>query len=237
MFNVFICDDSKLDIENIKNCLSVFYIKKHVDFNISEFSNPEMLMYEVEDGKIADIFILDVEMPDMDGFELADKIRKYTETSVIIFLTSHDEMASMGYKSKALRYVIKLNLERDIEEALESAVAEISSADDKTITLHRYNDYWRIPYKDIICVSRISRQLVITTRLLGEITDNRGIKEFFDLLEDNRFLFIDRSCFVNIDYISQINGFSLKLKDGQVLPISRRSLKNVKQTLLEQWGT
>lgn len=50
MFNVFICDDSKLDIENIKNCLSVFSKKKHVDFNISEFSNPEMLMYEVEDG-------------------------------------------------------------------------------------------------------------------------------------------------------------------------------------------
>ena len=52
MFNVFICDDSKLDIENIKNCLSVFSKKKHVDFNISEFSNPEMLMYEVEDGKL-----------------------------------------------------------------------------------------------------------------------------------------------------------------------------------------
>lgn len=237
MFNVSVCDDSQFDIEKIKNCLSEFSKKEHIDFNISEFSNPEMLMYEVEDGKIADIFILDVEMPNMNGFDLADKIREYTETSVIIFLTSHDEMASMGYKSKALRYVIKLNLERDIEEALESAVAEISSADDKTITLHRYNDYWRIPYKDIICVSRISRQLVITTRLLGEITDNRGIKEFFDTLEDNRFLFIDRSCFVNIDYISRINGFSLKLKDGQVLPISRRSLKNVKQTLLEQWGT
>ncbi len=237
MFNVSVCDDSQFDIEKIKNCLSEFSKKEHIDFNISEFSNPEMLMYEVEDGKIADIFILDVEMPNMNGFDLADKIREHTETSVIIFLTSHDEMASMGYKSKALRYVIKLNLERDIEEALESAVAEISSADDKTITLHRYNDYWRIPYKDIICVSRISRQLVITTRLLGEITDNRGIKEFFDTLEDNRFLFIDRSCFVNIDYISRINGFSLKLKDGQVLPISRRSLKNVKQTLLEQWGT
>lgn len=237
MFNVSVCDDSQFDIEKIKNCLSEFSKKEHIDFNISEFSNPEMLMYEVEDGKIADIFILDVEMPNMNGFDLADKIREHTETSVIIFLTSHDEMASMGYKSKALRYVIKLNLERDIEEALESAVAEISSADDKTITLHRYNDYWRIPYKDIICVSRISRQLVITTRLLGKITDNRGIKEFFDTLEDNRFLFIDRSCFVNIDYISRINGFSLKLKDGQVLPISRRSLKNVKQTLLEQWGT
>lgn len=237
MFNVVICDDNKYDIEQVRNALDVYSKKKHINFNINEFSNPEMLLYEIEDGKIADIFILDVEMPNMDGFELADRIRKHTETSIIIFLTSHDEMASMGYKSKALRYVIKFNLERDIEEALDSAVSEISNTDDKTITLHRYNDYWRIPYSDIICITRISRQLVITTRLLGEITDNRGIKEFFDMLDDNRFLFIDRSCFVNIDYISQINGYSLKLKDGQILPISRRSLQNVKQTLLEQWGS
>lgn len=236
MFNVSICDDSKYDIDKIKNALGMFSKRKHVELSISEFSNPEMLMYEIEDGKIADIFILDVEVPNMDGFELADKIREHTETSIIIFLTSHDEMASMGYKSKALRYVIKLNLERDIEEALDSAIAEISNVNDKTITLHRYNDYWRIAYKDIICVTRISRQLVITTRLLGDITDNRGIKEFFDMLSDNRFLFVDRSCFVNIDYISQIKGYSLKLTDGQILPISRRSLQNVKQTLLEQWG-
>lgn len=236
MFNVSIYDDSKYDIDKIKNALGMFSKRKHVELSISEFSNPEMLMYEIEDGKIADIFILDVEMPNMDGFELADKIREHTETSIIIFLTSHDEMASMGYKSKALRYVIKLNLERDIEEALDSAIAEISNVNDKTITLHHYNDYWRIAYKDIICVTRISRQLVITTRLLGDITDNRGIKEFFDMLSDNRFLFVDRSCFVNIDYISQIKGYSLKLTDGQILPISRRSLQNVKQTLLEQWG-
>lgn len=236
MFNVSICDDSKYDIDKIKNALGMFSKRKHVELSISEFSNPEMLMYEIEDGKIADIFILDVEMPNMDGFELADKIREHTETSIIIFLTSHDEMASMGYKSKALRYVIKLNLERDIEEALDSAIAEISNVNDKTITLHHYNDYWRIAYKDIICVTRISKQLVITTRLLGDITDNRGIKEFFDMLSDNRFLFVDRSCFVNIDYISQIKGYSLKLTDGQILPISRRSLQNVKQTLLEQWG-
>ncbi len=236
MFNISICDDNKYDIEKIKTVLNLFSQKKHLEFNISDFSNPNMLMYEIEDGKIADIFILDVEMPEMNGFELADRIRQHTETSIIIFLTSHNEMALMGYKSKALRYVIKLNLEKDMSEALESAIAEISDIDAKTIKLHRYNDYWKIPFKDIIYVTRISRQLVITTRLLGEITDNRGIKEFFELLHDNRFLFIDRSCFVNIDYISQINGYNLKLTDGQVLPISRRSLQNVKKTLLEQWG-
>lgn len=235
MFNISICDDNKHDIEKIKASLNSFSKKNHIEFTVREFSNPKMLLYEVEDGKIPDIFILDVEMPELNGFELADKIREHTETAIIIFLTSHNELASKGYKAKALRYVIKFNLENDIHEALESAISEISH-DDKTVILHRYNDYWKLPYKDIIYVSRISRQLVITTRLLGEITDNRGIKEFYAILNDNRFLFIDRSCFVNIDYISQINGYTLKLKDGQILPISRRSLQNVKQTLLEQWG-
>lgn len=77
MFNVAVCDDSKYDIDKIEKALNMFSIQKHIEFNISEFSNPEMLMYEIEDGKIADIFILDVEMPNMDGFELADKIRAY----------------------------------------------------------------------------------------------------------------------------------------------------------------
>ncbi len=236
MINVVVCDDDRNDINLIKTELENYSKISHVEFNISEFSKPEMLVYELEDGKIADIFILDVSMPHINGFELAERIRQYTETSIIIFLTSLEDQAINGYKSKALRYIIKLNLQRDIKEAMDSAIEELSNIDDKTITLHRYNDYWRIPYKDIVSVTRVSRQLIITTNSLGNITDNRGIKEFFDLLNDNRFLFIDRSCFVNIDYISQINGYNLKLTDGQLLPISRRSLQNVKQTLVERWA-
>ncbi len=235
MINVVVCDDNINDINIIKTELDKYSMTNHVDFKIGEFSNPQMLIYELEDGKIADIFILDVSMPNIDGFELADRIRKYTETSVIIFLTSLEDQAINGYKSKALRYIIKLNIQRDLKEAMNSAIEELSNIDGKTITLHRYNDYWRILYKDIMSVTRVSRQLVITTNSLGDITDNRGIKELFDLLNDNRFIFVDRSCFVNIDFITQINGYNLKLTNGQTLPISRRSLQKVKQTLVERW--
>lgn len=236
MLNVAICDDNEHDILLIKNELERYGLKNHEKINITAFTKPELLLYELEDGKVADIFILDVSMPGKNGFQLADDIRKYTSTSVIMFLTSHEDQAANGYKSKALRYIIKLNLKRDIEEAMDSAVSEIKEVEQKVITLHKYSDYWRIPYDEIISVNRISRQLVVTTKTHGELTDNRGIMEFYKILDDNRFLFIDRSCFVNIDYISQIIGYNLKLKNGTVLPISRRSLQNVKQTLLEQWG-
>ena len=236
MINIAICDDNQYDIDLIKDELNKYALRKHLQLHISAFLKPELLLYELEDGKVADVFILDVSMPNINGFQLADDIRKYTSTSVIMFLTSHEDQATNGYKSKALRYIIKLNLERDIEEAMDSAVSEIKEVEQNVITLHKYSDYWRIPYDEIISVSRISRQLVISTKNHGELTDNRGSMEFYKTLDDNRFLFIDRSCFVNIDYISQIIGYNLKLKNGNVLPISRRSLQNVKQTLLEQWG-
>ena len=85
MIKIAVCDDDLNDISLIKNELDKYAKLCHEEFEISEFSNPEMLLYELEDGIIADIFILDVSMPNINGFELADRIRKFTETSVIIF--------------------------------------------------------------------------------------------------------------------------------------------------------
>lgn len=236
MIHIAVCDDSNQDAELVKAEIQKYSAKRHIQFEVSIFSNPMQLLYELQDGKVADIFILDVSMPDKSGFELAQNIRKYTQTSAIIFLTSMEERATEGYKVRALRYVIKMNLSRDIEEALDCAVKEVSDPNDNVVTLHRYNDYWRVTYGDIIYVNRVSRQLVIVTESQGELTDNRGITEFHSLLDDDRFLFIDRSCFVNIDYISQISGYDIRMKNGTVLPVSRRSLQSVKQTLLERWG-
>lgn len=236
MIHINICDDSQQDIEVLKNELEKYELKKHIRFDVTAFLSPELLSYEIQDNKLADIYILDVSMPDKNGFELAEEIRKHTETAVIIFLTSMENQAIMGYKFRALRYLLKMNIERDLEEALNSAVAQVKKPDDKIITIRRYSEYWRVPYSDIVCVIRLSRQLVITTDSQGEITDNRGITEFYNILDDNRFLFIDRGCFVNVDYISQLSGFELKMKNGKILQISRRCLQGVKKFLLEHWS-
>lgn len=236
MININICDDSQYDIEVLKNELEKYEQKKHIRFDVDAFENPEQLLYELQDNRIADIYILDVSMPDKNGFELAEEIRRYSENAVIIFLTSMENQAIMGYKSRALRYILKVNIEKDLEEAIDSAVAYVEKPDEKIVTVRRYSECWRIAYRDIVCVNRVSRQLVITTASQGEITDNRGITDFYNLLDDNRFLFIDRGCFVNVDYISQLSGYEIKMKNGKSLQISRRCLQTVKKFLLEYWS-
>ncbi len=236
MYKIIICDDSESDTKATGEAIKDYARKNRLDFRISEFTRPEALLCEIAENTIGDIYILDIEMPDINGFEIADKIRCHSQNAVIIFLTSHDELALNGYKLRALRYILKLNFKNEITEALDAAVAEIKKSEEATVVLRRYNDYYKIPLCDVISVSRASRHLVIKTRLLGELTDTRGLKEFFTTLNDERFLFIDKSCFINIDYVSQINGLDLILTTGQKLPISRRSMQTVKQTLLEHWA-
>ena len=236
MLQIMICDDLEQDLVEIEALLTQYGIKRRIELDIRKFSKPEAVLYELQDGIIPQILILDVEMPGMDGFALAAQIREITSAVILIFLTSHEELAIRGYRVNALRYVPKLTMGTDLEEALDCAVKEIGVLDKKSIQLKRYSDLFQIPYKEIIYVKREGRVLKIKTASNGELTDPRGISEFHDIINDPRFLFIDRGCFVNIDYIKQLSGYDLTLKTGDVLPVSRRSLQTVKSALLEYWS-
>ena len=60
------------------------------------------------------ISIFLMEMPELNGFEVARKLRVYQPDAGIIFLTSHFEFADEGYRVRALRYVQKLKYQQDL---------------------------------------------------------------------------------------------------------------------------
>ncbi len=55
-------------------------------------------------------------------------------------------------------------------------------------------------------------------------------------LHDDRFIRVERSYFVNIDFVLQVSGAELILKNGERLPISRKLLAQVKGRILSLWG-
>lgn len=236
MIRITICDDDKIELKEIETMVCRCLVEQRVEYRMYTFSSPENMLYEMSDNQISDIYILDVSMPEKDGFSVADEVRKLVPNAVIIFLTSHSELASVGYLYDAHRYVIKLRMEQDLPEAITSALHKLPALTEKSIVIRHYNDAWKIPYSNIVSVTRIGRQLEILTLTQGTVLDRRGIKELFDLLNDSRFLFIDRSCFINIDFTAQFTGSSIKLSTGHSLPISRRSMQSVRDAILHRWG-
>lgn len=208
---------------------------KNQSVSITEYSDSVYLSSVIDAGDSHDVFFLDVEMPKVDGFQLADKIRNKLPAAIIVFLTSHSELAPDGYKFRALRYVSKLVLSQKLPEALEAVQKEFSALESGYLVVPHYTDALRIPYNEILYVQHILRSSQIYTLRQGVIKDNRGLKTIYSVIGDKRFIYIDRSTFVNIDFIRELKGNEIILRTGESLAISRPMLANVKETIVRMW--
>lgn len=237
MIRIALCDDNKEDMLQLHQKIIEWYREnsKNQSVSITEYSDSVYLSSVIDAGDSHDVFFLDVEMPKVDGFQLADKIRNKLPAAIIVFLTSHSELAPDGYKFRALRYVSKLVLSQKLPEALEAVQKEFSALKSGYLVVPHYTDALRIPYNEILYVQHILRSSQIYTLRQGVIKDNRGLKTIYSVIGDKRFIYIDRSTFVNIDFIRELKGNEIILRTGESLAISRPMLANVKETIVRMW--
>jgi DNA-binding NarL/FixJ family response regulator len=73
----------------------------------------------------AEIILLDIEMPMLNGIEVARAIRQSGLTSKVVFLTMHadPDYVTAAFKAGAQGYIFKSHLHRDLKLALETVLA------------------------------------------------------------------------------------------------------------------
>ena len=84
---VAICDDNQQDIERIRR-----YTLRMIDYAVEYvfYTRPEELLRECADAEQKpDMYILDIEMPGMDGLAVAKQIRETDSKALLVFLTSY----------------------------------------------------------------------------------------------------------------------------------------------------
>lgn len=120
MYRLLIAEDETIERKVI--CKS---LKKHLEgiCEIYEAKNGKEALEIFEAEKIQ-IAVLDIEMPCMDGLEVARQIRKINENCVIIFLTAFDEFAyaKQAIGVRALDYLLKPYDEKELLFVVEEAM-------------------------------------------------------------------------------------------------------------------
>lgn len=231
-----ICEDNKNEMEQTRKLLEQYGSLRGVKWEVSSFDSPLALCGEIDAGKIYDIFVLDILMPDMDGIQLGKIIRKKMPYAVIIYLTSSSDFALSSYSVYAHQYLLKPVEEELFFQTLDRVLRQRITVR-KNWTVKTAAGVRNVLMEEIRYVEYINRT-VNYYLCTDETVKSVSLRESFaraieDLLLEQRFLKIAASFVVNMDYIKLVEKNAFVMDNGVKLVISRQKIQECRQQYLD----
>lgn len=192
-------------------------------------SAEEMLQRVLEMTECYQLYILDVEMPGMNGMEAAVKIREKDQDALIIFITSHVEKMSEAFDVNAFHYLVKPVDEEKARQVLARAMKKIS-AEKKFFTFQEGRQIHAICCDNILCFESRGRKMCVHTEE-REYEYYGTLKEVLQMAEAEQFVRVHHAFLVNLNKIEILEREQMKLKGNLIVPISR----TYRKVFLEQY--
>ena len=207
------------------------FISNHYEGRVTEIDGYLSGLEFMKKLKQYDIVIMDLEMPDQDGFKTISEYKKIYKKSIILILTSHMELAQKGYIVNAFRYLNKANLSDELEAALIS-IDELKALDE-TVTLNILNaGKQNIIISDIIFFETEKRNLrVHTTHESFICTDTMEHVE--KLLSSRGFFRSHKSFLVNLSMVRSYDKNDIIMINNENAMVSVRKHSEFNKVYLE----
>lgn len=211
-----ICDDEKYVHSTMKKIVNEYIKYNSDDIEIVDFySGNEIINYTNN----LDIIFMDIDMPEKDGIETSQKLRKKGVNAKIIMLTGKQERYREAFKINAFRFVPKPIEKAEIFEVLEDVKKTMRG----NMQVKVYNsgiEFW-IKQRDILYIESSKDSTIIYTKK----TDYRSelsLTKWLDLLDEKMFFKCHKSYIVNLSMIDVIDDKELKIITGEKVLVSRR---------------
>ena len=232
MINILICDDDKAFIKKISELVDSLMISSpymDLEYKIRSTSDSLSLKNIVSDSP-PDILILDIHMPEADGFEIAEMFFENRAKTKIIFLSSYEELVfySLRFRKDAM--------EKELPEALYSAIRLIQN-DSTNLVVRHYADIQYVPLSNIKYIEKIKGKNSVSVVCHSESLSHRETIQVLDRqLSPLGFVRINSGTLVNLKYVKRISGTELYIGD-EVLKVSESNIEKVKHALAQYMRT
>lgn len=221
---ISIVEDEEVWRNKIKAVIEKYCKNKNISSQVNSYGRGKDFIKNPD----ADLLFLDIELAEgEDGFDIAEQLMHFGNKCKVCFLTSHTEMARLGYRVNAFRYIDKRHLE-EINEALDFFF-EIRIQDRIIFCNDKNGICTKINLNEILLVETFGRKLRYLMLNGDEYFCEGRISETAKSLSQFGFFWIQRSYIVNLKYIERVNSRQITLCNGLEVMIGRTHSKEFKK--------
>ncbi|WP_373750108.1 LytR/AlgR family response regulator transcription factor [Jeotgalibaca porci] len=231
MYRVAICENELVQAQFLQKILEEYAQKQEIRFKSEVFESAEVFLFQYAEEKAVDLILLDIQMAEMDGLTMAEKLRAVQDQVKIIFITGLTEHIGDGYRVAASDYLIKPIKKEQLFNVLDRVLKTLPDAI-PTIILPTADEQVKITIDSIICAEIVDRELTITTTS-GTYKTRLTMKQLNKELNDPAFIVPDRSWLIHCGHIERVRKTAVIMDNGMSIPVSRRNQKTVMQAFID----
>lgn len=222
MFSVAIVEDEKEAADVLAEYLEKYGNDNGVKFDCARFSDAEAFLTGFSCQY--DIVFMDIEMPCINGLSAAHRLREVDDTVALVFVTNLARYAINGYEVHALDYILKPLTYQSFALKMRKVVNYCTKMNGNSILLTSKGNIKRLLLSGIYYVEISAHSIVFHTES-GPVQAYGTLKDVCGKLEGRGFALCNRCYLVNLRYVKNIDGYSLKVGDEE-LQISRPQKKS-----------
>lgn len=246
--SVFVVDDEPLARRKLAGLIARVPWAKQ----IGEASDGLMAVDAIRELK-PDVVFLDIQMPELSGIEVANRLRRLEPVPAVVFTTAYDCYAVTAFELEAVDYLMKPFGEQRFAAALERArgVAEMRSGAESLdraratltepraatpltrILVRERGAVVPLALADVLRIEAQDDYVMIHTSTRRHLVSLR-IRDLESRLPDPPFLRVHRSQIVNLDHVDRMvrlddTRLEVRMKNGAAVPVSRARSREIRR--------
>lgn len=203
MINIAIVEDEWQCAEELQQQLLTYSEEYGVEFNITRFSRGEEFLFKYRNS--FDIVFMDVDMPEMNGFVTAKKLRGIDADVVLMFITYLAKYACKGYEVDALDYIVKPVKYTTLRLKIDKAISKAKKRVQQEVLLSTKTGLLRLPLTELLYIEINGHNIEYHT-VQGTFEYYGTLKSVESKLPENQFCRCNNNYLVNLRCVSRIEG-------------------------------
>lgn len=211
------CDDNPKELERIKGC---FCRIQGYDLVCSYFDSTSTVMEILKtENSPYDLYILDIEMPGMNGLKLAKSIREKDSRALFVFLTSYTRYMKDVFDVVTFDFIEKPISDEKLLQILERAATYLNITSQHFSFGYRASRY-SLKYDRILYIEKKGRQALIHT-FEDVYKTNMTLEEIWKQLNPKSFVHIHSSYIINLYNLDRKDNEIAIMRNGEKLHITK----------------